>query len=177
MRILLLCLLLLGWGSLAGAHGLAWQADPGPATAVLFTYAGGEPMAYASIKVFAPNEAAVEYQNAHTDQTGRFAFVPRVPGQWRIVADDGMGHRQEAVLGIDMPSAATGIHAGIAPAPAASAGAAVGPSATALQQSTNTSSTGTPFGLRLALGLSVLGNIFCGLYIMRTNKCTTLPKG
>ncbi len=156
MRILLLCCLLLaGWGSPVWAHGLAWQSDPGPTTAVLFTYAGGEPMAYASIKVFAPNEAEVEYQNAHTDKTGRFAFVPGGQGPWRIVADDGMGHRQEALLDI------------AAPQPAANNASSASPNGTLPQQA---SSTGSSFGLRLALGLSVLGNIFCGLYFLRKRQ-------
>ena len=163
MRILLLYILLLSWGSPAGAHGLAWQADPGPASVVLFTYAGGEPMAYASIKVFAPNEAAVEYQNAHTDQTGRFAFVPRVAGQWRIVADDGMGHRQEAVLGIAAPQPAASEATNVA--------SGASQSAAPPQQASSTSS---PFVLRLALGLSVLGNMFCGLYFLRKRNTQAL---
>ena len=163
MRILLLCLLLLGWGSPAETHGLAWQADPGPATVVLFTYAGGEPMAYASIKVFAPNEAAVEYQNAHTDQTGRFAFVPRAAGQWRIVADDGMGHRQEAVLGVAAPQPA--------PSETANVTSSAPQSAATPQQA---SSTDSPFVLRLALGLSVLGNMFCGLFFLRKRNTQAL---
>ncbi|WP_051257768.1 hypothetical protein [Desulfovibrio cuneatus] len=152
MRIVLLtCLLLAGWGSPVQAHGLGWQSDPAPAMVVLFTYAGGEPMAYASIKVFAPNEAEVEYQNAHTDKTGRFAIVPGAAGPWRIVADDGMGHRQEAVLDVAAPQAASGASANMTTPP-------------------QTSSTGTSFVLRLALGLSVLGNIFCGLYGLRKRK-------
>lgn len=160
MRILLLaCLLLAGWASPAQAHGLAWQSDAAPATVVLFTYAGGEPMAYASIKVFSPGEAEVEYQNAHTDKTGRFAFVPGVAGPWRIVADDGMGHRQEALVTIaaSQPAAVVAING--------TASAGQGPQSAAVPQ--QSSGTGNSFVLRLALGLSVLGNIFCGLYILR----------
>ena len=149
MRILLLTsLLLVGWLSPAQAHGLEWQSDAAPATVVLFTYAGGEPMAYASVKVFAPNDAEVEYQNAHTDKTGRFAFVPEGHGPWRIVADDGMGHRQEATLNIASPETTIGSNL----------------NAPTTQQASN---TGNPFVLRLALGLSLLVNIFCGLYVLR----------
>ncbi|MDR2710087.1 MAG: hypothetical protein LBB65_01920 [Burkholderiales bacterium] len=69
-----------------------------PAEAVRFFYVGGDPMAYAAIKVFSPADDKVAYQEGFADGNGRFAFVPNATGDWRVAASDGMGHRAEAVV-------------------------------------------------------------------------------
>jgi nickel transport protein len=61
--------------------------------AVEFSYSDGEPMAYAEVMVFSPENSEVEHQNGRTDRHGKFVFCTDMPGEWRISANDGMGHR------------------------------------------------------------------------------------
>ncbi len=83
----------------AGAHGTDYRPVEGePVTAVAFHYSDGEPMAYAEVLVFSPQDSKVEHQNGRTDKHGKFAFCPDMPGTWRISADDGMGHLCEATV-------------------------------------------------------------------------------
>jgi nickel transport protein len=77
----------------ARAHGTDYSLVEGEAlTAVAFNYSDGEPMAYAEVLVFSPQDPKVEHQNGRTDKHGKFAFCPDMPGAWRISANDGMGH-------------------------------------------------------------------------------------
>ena len=85
-------------GGQALAHGTGSEAVSESAEAVRFFYIGGDPMAYATIKVFSPTDDKAEYQAGFADGDGRFAFVPNAAGDWRVVAMDGMGHRAEAVV-------------------------------------------------------------------------------
>ncbi|MFP4086511.1 MAG: hypothetical protein ACLFUL_06930 [Desulfobacteraceae bacterium] len=83
----------------AGAHGTDWRLVEGASvTAVAFHYSDGEPMAYAEILVFSPQDPKVEHQNGRTDKYGKFAFCPDMAGTWRITANDGMGHLCEATV-------------------------------------------------------------------------------
>ncbi|MCL2872655.1 MAG: hypothetical protein FWF41_06740 [Betaproteobacteria bacterium] len=86
------------WGGQALAHGTGSEAVSEPVEAVRFFYIGGDPMAYAAIKVFSPTDDKAEYQAGFADGDGHFAFVPNAAGNWRVVASDGMGHRAEAVV-------------------------------------------------------------------------------
>jgi nickel transport protein len=65
---------------------------------VEFSYSDGEPMAYAEVMVFSPENSELEHQNGRTDRHGKFAFCPDMPGAWRISANDGMGHLCEATV-------------------------------------------------------------------------------
>ncbi len=81
------------------AHDLAvLPRVAGEAIVVAAHYGGTEPAAFCLVSVFSPAKADAEFQTGRTDARGRFAFLPDVPGQWRIVVDDEMGHRQEATL-------------------------------------------------------------------------------
>lgn len=77
------------------AHGVGAGPVLAEKEAVRFYYSDGEPMAYAEVLVFGPDSAKVEFQNGRTDKNGVFAFVPDRPGFWRVVCNDGMGHRAE----------------------------------------------------------------------------------
>ena len=65
-------------------------------------YAGGEVMSFAKVTVSAPNSDK-PFQTGRTDRNGKFAFVPDVPGTWRLVADDEMGHR--LTMAVEVPAA------------------------------------------------------------------------
>jgi nickel transport protein len=89
----------------AFAHGTGYRLiDDANAVAVSFFYADGQPMSYAETLVFAPDNDDIEYQNGRTDQQGRFAFYPETPGTWRLVVNDGMGHRAEGIITVKAPS-------------------------------------------------------------------------
>ena len=51
-------------------------------------------MDYAKITIFAPGSNQ-PFQVGHADKNGRFCFYPDAPGEWRLTAEDGMGHRLE----------------------------------------------------------------------------------
>ncbi len=57
-----------------------------------FHYADGNALSYAEVKVWAPDDDQVEFQNGRTDKNGRFSFAPDQEGIWRIEINDGLGH-------------------------------------------------------------------------------------
>ncbi len=71
-----------------------------PAVTVRCEYSNGAPVD-AEVLVHSPAEPARIFQRLRTDLRGRASFVPDAPGQWRIVADDGLGHRTELDLSVD----------------------------------------------------------------------------
>ncbi len=140
----LLCVMaaMVGHPVVAVAHGVgSREMDPGAARVVEFLYADGEPMAFAQVQVTAPGGAV--HQSARADARGRFAFVPTVPGVWSVAASDGQGHR--AVAELSQASAKGEGDAASAATPGARAGAARDIGAN---------------GRDVALGLSLLGNVF-----------------
>lgn len=91
-----LAVVLLGWYTAprASAHALlAKEVDSGNVCAVEFAYSTGGTANYAEVKVYAPDNADVEFQNGRTDALGRFAFLPDKAGTWTVVMADGMGHK------------------------------------------------------------------------------------
>ncbi len=103
-RPAVLATLLIGAVFAAGrvaAHGLDVEILPhAPAVVIRASYSGAEAAAYAAVKVFAPGNSRVEFQSGHADAAGRFAFLPDRDGEWRVVVDDELGHRQERRLAI-----------------------------------------------------------------------------
>ena len=71
-------------------------------------YANGDG-ADAELLVHSPAEPGRIYQRLRTDLRGVASFVPDVAGTWRVIADDGMGHRAELEIevtdtGVFLPS-------------------------------------------------------------------------
>lgn len=80
----------------ASAHGAGSRIlGDNKAVTAEFYYSDSEPMSYAKVLVFSPQDQKTEYQNGRTDRQGRFAFYPDTPGTWRIEANDGMGHKAQ----------------------------------------------------------------------------------
>jgi nickel transport protein len=98
--LLVLFFLLLA-ASAAWAHGLFASVVQYPSVVLRFEYSSGEPLAYAEVRIFAPETSDVEYQNGRTDAGGRFAFMPNRSGKWSIACSDGMGHRVHKEIDID----------------------------------------------------------------------------
>jgi nickel transport protein len=46
--------------------------------------------------IYAPGEADTVFQSGKTDPSGKFAFIPDKAGEWRVLVDDGTGHKGEA---------------------------------------------------------------------------------
>ncbi len=79
--------------SLAGGHAIHTERVAG-GVGLRVLYDGGYPMAHAEVQVYAPDdEPEAVYQAGYTDTDGYFLFYPARTGVWRMVVDDGMGHR------------------------------------------------------------------------------------
>jgi nickel transport protein len=78
------------------AHGMEGTVKPGGLT-VTCQYSTGEPMSYAKVTILPPGTSQ-PFQVGHTDKNGRFCFYPDALGEWRLTADDGMGHKLEVKM-------------------------------------------------------------------------------
>lgn len=80
-------------------HGASGEVSSG-GIVVAARYDTGEPMSYAKVKISAPG-AEVIFQSGRTDRNGRFCFFPDAAGDWKVVVDDGIGHRLELIVPVD----------------------------------------------------------------------------
>lgn len=122
----------------AAAHETLHEIRRDRAVAVRATFADGQALAYAAYEVYSPADPRIPWQKGRTDRAGWLAFVPDVPGRWRVKVVEADGH------GLDLEVDA--LAAGAAP-PAPASGAA--------------------FVLRPLLGLAVIGAAFAALYLAR----------
>ncbi|NVL89507.1 MAG: hypothetical protein HWN69_00735 [Desulfobacterales bacterium] len=76
----------------AWSHGVLGRISPGKGILVEAEYDDGEPMSYSSIEIFDSGES-LPFQSGRTDRNGRFLFYPDKMGNWKVVINDGMGHR------------------------------------------------------------------------------------
>jgi nickel transport protein len=84
-------------------HGITVRlSQEGRVVVATCRYDGGIPAAGAQATVFAPGEDT-PFLTGTTDPAGLFAFLPGTGGEWRVVVDDGMGHRREARLEVAAP--------------------------------------------------------------------------
>lgn len=98
MRTLVLALIVLVVASVARAHDLVVEAEAeGRSVVARASYDGADPAGRAGFEIYSPGTAS-PYQSGVTDPSGWFAFVPAAPGVWRLVVDDGYGHRAEALV-------------------------------------------------------------------------------
>lgn len=75
------------------AHGVHLTLQQGQASWVQGRYTDDELMSLVNVKVINPQGKTHQVGNA--DASGRFAFLADEAGVWRVVFDDGMGHRVE----------------------------------------------------------------------------------
>jgi len=131
----------------ARAHETLHEVRRGEAVAVKVYFADGEALAYTAYEVYSPADPKLPWQKGRTDRAGWLAFVPDVPGKWRVKVIDDTGH------GLDVELDA-------APGAAAPASSGAAPS-------------GLAFVLRPLLGLAVIGAVFAALYLARRKKGAT----
>lgn len=89
---LALALLLLCMAKQGHAHGVRGAIASQQATCVEVSYDDGEPLSYARVEVSAP-DSGQPFQSGLADRNGLFCFRPDIPGDWRLVISDGMGHQ------------------------------------------------------------------------------------
>jgi len=77
----------------ARAHGVHIELliHPPSVTAKAY-FSKNSPMAQSGISIFAPGSDK-PFQTGNTDSNGNFVFLPDQAGTWKVVADDGMGHK------------------------------------------------------------------------------------
>jgi hypothetical protein len=112
---------------------------------IRFSYTDGTPMLFAKVTVFPPSSPDAPAQESIADRNGYFSFVNDEPGEWRLTAEDGMGHRGEIMVALAGATGAAGGGTGEAGAADRAGGRA-------------------PLALRLVLGLSLILNVFSVWY-------------
>ncbi|RZM81878.1 carboxypeptidase-like regulatory domain-containing protein [Leptolyngbya iicbica] len=94
-------------GSLPGvaiAHGAHIQARTATAMEIQATYDSGEPLAEATVQVFAPDDPQTPVYTGLTDADGKFVFVPTAPGNWEVSVRQA-GHGDIAVVPVESEGA------------------------------------------------------------------------
>jgi hypothetical protein len=91
---------LLNLPALVFAHGVDISDMTGrqDVHTIRFSYTDGTPMLFARVKVFPPSSPEAPAQESIADRNGYFSFVNDEPGEWRLTAEDGMGHRGEIIV-------------------------------------------------------------------------------
>ena len=130
------------------AHEVLHQVERGRAVAVRAYESDGESLAHAAYEVYSPADPGTPHQSGRTDRSGWLAFVPDVPGQWRVKVIDDTGHGLDVVVDA---------------APAASA---AGATATA-------PASGAAFVLRPVAGVAVIAALFGILLAIYRRKRST----
>lgn len=92
--------ILVSFCSSSHAHGTGYRQSSLKAIALEFAYSTGEAMSYREARVYSPNDEKFAVQSGRTDENGRFAFVPDVKGEWRVIVRDEEGHQCEAKIDV-----------------------------------------------------------------------------
>jgi nickel transport protein len=103
---LLFALALAGVAAPAAAHEVLHEVQRGRAVAVRAWLPDGESLAHVQAEVFSPADAKVPYWKGRTDRNGWLAFVPDVPGQWRVRIVDATGHGLDTLVEVAAPAGA-----------------------------------------------------------------------
>lgn len=83
------------------AHGLIIDAELAQPDVVLSTsYGLGLPTADANVRVYSPADSATPSFEGQTDIDGGFRFAPSMEGDWRVIVDDGYGHREQRSIAV-----------------------------------------------------------------------------
>jgi hypothetical protein len=107
---------------------------------IRFSYTDGTPMLFARVKVFPPSSPDAPAQESIADRNGYFSFVNDESGEWRLTAEDGMGHKGEIMVATALAAAPGAEEAG--------------------KPSGEKTRGPASLGTRLILGLSLILNVF-----------------
>lgn len=98
----------------AGAHEVLHDVERGRAVAIRAYFADGEALAYTQYEVYSPADSKIPYQKGRTDRSGWVAFVPDVPGKWRVKVIDNTGHGLDVEFDASAAGAAPAAGGGVA---------------------------------------------------------------
>jgi nickel transport protein len=144
----------------AFAHGTDYRLIGKEAVvAAEFFYSDKTPMQYAEVLVFSPESDKVEYQNGRTDQNGRFAFLAETPGEWQMKVNDGMGHAVHATVTVNPIKSEP-----------KTAGEISGKRLNEVTKKKAPLFGEASMGVKLVFGLSILLNVFLGMYVWKRKK-------
>lgn len=138
---------LLALPAAARAHEVLHEVQRGRAVAVHAWFPDGESLAHVPAEVFSPADGKIPYWKGRTDRNGWLAFVPDVPGSWRVRVIDSTGHGLDTQVDVTAPGAAPGDPSGAGPSGIAS----------------------LAFLLRPVLGVALIAAIF-GLLFLRGRR-------
>jgi nickel transport protein len=127
----------------AAAHETLHEIRRGQAIALKASFADGEVLAYTPFEVYSPADPKLPWLKGRTDRAGWLAFLPDVPGRWRVKVIESTGH------GLDLEVDATAGAGETGGAPAAGSLA---------------------FVLRPLLGLAVIALVFAALTLAWRKK-------
>ncbi len=82
------------------AHEVLHVVQRGRAVAVHAWFPDGEDLAYVQAEVFSPADEKIPYWKGRTDRSGWLAFVPNVPGKWRVRIIDNSGHGLDTLVDV-----------------------------------------------------------------------------
>jgi nickel transport protein len=106
--LVLTALALLGVAAPAIAHEVLHEVERGRATAVRARFHDGESLADLQAEVFSPADGKVPHWKGRTDRNGWLAFIPDVPGKWRVRIVDSTGHGLDTTVEVAAPVSAPG---------------------------------------------------------------------
>jgi hypothetical protein len=106
-------------------------------------------MLFAKVKVYAPSRPDATAQESVADVNGYFSFAPFESGDWRLTAEDGMGHKGEIIIPVAEEAA---------------------PTEDAASNGTPASSARLPGLVAAMLGLSLILNIFALWHFLGLRK-------
>lgn len=99
-RLFILIVLFVVLPAVIFAHGVEIFDETGKPDVhtVRFMYTDGESMLFAKVKVFPPSSWDAPALESVADRYGYFSFIPFEDGDWRLTAEDGMGHKGEIFI-------------------------------------------------------------------------------
>ena len=147
---LLAAVALLALSSAARAHEVLHEVQRGRAVAVHAWFPDGESLAYVQAEVFSPADGKIPFWKGRTDRNGWLAFVPDVPGNWRVRIIDSTGHGLDTTVEVPTPG---------------TPGSPPGPAARAERSGV----ASLAFALRPVLGVALIAAIF-GLLFLRGRR-------
>ncbi len=139
------------------AHGTDYRLiGTNTVVAAEFFYSDKTPMQYTEILVYSPKNEKVEYQNGRTDRNGRFAFLPETNGKWQMKVNDGMGHAVHATVIVNQVNPDS-----------KNTGEISSKKRNEVSKKNGRLFGATPMGVKLVFGLSILLNLFMGVYVWK----------